>query len=321
MERDHHFAAVASNALGRSDMTRKLLVCGGTGLIGRALTQHVTRDGVQIVLLVRRPTHRHSDPNLVEIEWHPDRPLPVADLAPLEGCYAAVHLAGANVAGHRWTPAYKRLILNSRVDTSRALGRIFTALTAPPPVLVAASAIGYYGNRGNEVLTEASRPGKGFLPEVCQAWEAATAGLAPRVVQLRFGVVLTARGGALPRLLPLFRLGLGGRLGNGHQWMSWVSLEDAVATIEFAIAQPELSGAFNTTAPHPVTNAEFTRTLGLILHRPTLLRVPSLVLRAALGEMAHEALLASARAIPERLLAAGFLFSHERLEQTVTEMV
>jgi hypothetical protein len=273
------------------------------------------------VLLVRRPPRRHSDPNLVEIEWHPDRPLPVADLAPLEGCYAAVHLAGANVARRRWTPAYKRLILNSRVDTSRALGRIFAALTAPPPVLIAASAVGYYGNRGNEVLTEASRPGKGFLSEVCQRWEAATAGLAPRVVQLRFGVVLTARGGALPRLLPLFRLGLGGRMGNGHAWMSWVSLEDAVAAIEFAIAQPQLSGAFNTTAPHPVTNAEFTRTLGLILHRPTLLRIPSLVLRAALGEMAQETLLASARAIPERLLAAGFLFSHERLEQTVTEMV
>jgi uncharacterized protein (TIGR01777 family) len=302
-------------------MTRKLLVCGGTGLIGRALIQHLVRDGVQVVLLVRRSPRPHPDPGIVEIEWRPDRPAPVADLSQLEGCYAAVHLAGANIAGHRWTPSYKRLILSSRIDTSRALGRIFTSLTAPPPVLVAASAIGMYGNRGNEVLTEASRPGKGFLPEVCHAWEAATAGLAPRVVQLRFGVVLTARGGALPRLLPLFRLGLGGRLGNGHQWMSWLSLEDAVAAIEFAIAQPQMSGAFNTTAPHPVTNAEFTRTLGLILHRPALLRIPSLMLRAVLGEMAQEALLASTRAIPERLLAAGFLFSHERLEQTVTEMV
>lgn len=321
MERHRQFAVVASNAVGRPDMTRKILVCGGTGLIGRALTQHLVRDSVQIVLLVRHPPRSHPDSSVVEIEWHPDQPTPVSDLSPLEGCYAAVHLAGANISGHRWTPAYKRLIVNSRVDTSRALGRIFTALTAPPPALVAASAIGYYGNRGNEVLTEASRPGKGFLPEVCQRWEAATAGLAPRVVQLRFGVVLTARGGALPRLLPLFRLGFGGRLGNGHQWMSWVSLEDVVAAIEFAIAQPQLSGAFNTTAPHPVTNAEFTRTLGLILHRPTLFRVPSLVLRGALGEMAQEALLASARAIPERLLAAGFLFSNERLEQTVTEMV
>jgi uncharacterized protein len=302
-------------------MTRKLLVCGGTGLIGRVLIQHLVRDGVQIVLLVRRPPRPYADQGTVEVEWRPDRPMPVADLSALEGCYAAVHLAGANVASHRWTPSYKRLILSSRLDTSRALGRIFTALTAPPSVLAAASAIGIYGDRGNEVLTEASRPGKGFLPEVCQAWETATAGLAPRVVQLRFGVVLTARGGALPRLLPLFRLGLGGRLGSGRQWMSWLSLEDAVAAIEFAIAQPQMSGAFNTTAPHPVTNAEFTRILGLILRRPTLLHIPSLALRAALGEMAQEALLASTRAIPERLLGAGFLFSHERLEQTLSEMI
>jgi uncharacterized protein (TIGR01777 family) len=141
------------------------------------------------------------------------------------------------------------------------------------------------------------------------------------VVQLRFGVVLTARGGALPRLLRLYRLGLGGRLGNGRQWMSWVSLEDAVAAIRFAIAEPQLSGAFNTTAPHPVTNAELTYTLGRILHRPTFFQVPSLVLRAALGEMAQDTLLASTRAVPERLAAAGFLFTHERLEQAVSEMV
>jgi uncharacterized protein len=296
-------------------------LCGGTGLIGRALTQSLVHDGEQVILLVRRPRRRPADSKIVEIEWHPERPQPLADPSPLEGCYAAVHLAGANLASHRWTPAYKRLIVNSRVDSSRALGRIFTALTAPPPVLVAASAIGYYGDRGNELLTEASRPGKGFLPEVCQAWEAATSPLAPRVVQLRFGVVLTARGGALPRLLGLFRLGLGGRLGNGRQWMSWVSLDDAVAAIRFAIAEPQLSGAFNTAAPHPVTNAEFTYILGRILHRPTLFRVPSLVLRAALGEMAQDALLASTRAVPERLAAAGFLFSNERLEQTVSEMV
>ncbi|HEY6449005.1 MAG TPA: TIGR01777 family oxidoreductase [Acidobacteriaceae bacterium] len=302
-------------------MTRKLLLCGGTGLVGRALTQSLAHNGEQVVLLVRRPPRPQSDPNIVELEWHPDRPQSLPDPLPLEGCYAAVHLAGANLAAHRWTPSYKRLILSSRVDTSRALGRIFTALAAPPPMVVAASATGYYGDRGNELLTEASRPGKGFLPEVCQAWEAATSPLAPRIVQLRFGVVLTARGGALPRLLHLFRLGLGGRLGNGRQWMSWVSLEDAVAAIRFAITEPHLSGAFNTTSPHPVTNAEFTYTLGRILHRPAFFRVPSLVLRAAVGEMAQAALLASTRAVPERLPAAGFLFSHERLEQTVIEMV
>ena len=305
-------------------MTRKLLVCGGTGLLGKALTQRLVRDGVQVVLLVRRPPRPHPNGEIVEVEWHPERSEsivdPRLDFSLLEGCYAAVHLAGANVSGHRWTPSYKRLIASSRVDTAHTLGRIFSALTAPPPVVVAASGVGYYGDRGNELLTEASRPGTGFLPEVCQAWEAATSALAPRVVQLRFGVVLTARGGALPPLLRLFRLGLGGRLGNGRQWMSWVSLEDAVAAMEFAIAQPHLSGAFNTTSPNPVTNAEFTYTLGHILHRPTVFRVPSLVLRAALGEMAQDALLASARAIPERLHAAGFAFNDQRLEQTVSEM-
>jgi uncharacterized protein (TIGR01777 family) len=302
-------------------ITGKLLLCGGTGLVGRALTHGLTHDGEQVILLVRRPPRQLADSKILEIEWHPERPQPVPDPSPLEGCYAAVHLAGANLASHRWTPAYKRLILSSRVDTSRALGRIFTALTAPPPVLVAASATGYYGDRGNELLTEASRPGTGFLPEVCQAWEAATSPLAARVVQLRFGVILTARGGALPRLLGPFRLGLGGRLGSGRQWMSWVSLGDAVAAIRFAITEPQLSGAFNTTSPYPVTNAEFTYALGRILHRPTLFRVPSLVLRAALGEMAQDALLASTRAVPERLAAAGFLFSDERVEQTVSEMV
>jgi uncharacterized protein (TIGR01777 family) len=300
---------------------RKLLLCGGTGLLGKTLAQHLLREGVQVVLLVRRPPRPHPESDIVEVEWHPERPGDTVDLLPLEGCYAAVHLAGANLASHRWTPAYKRLILSSRVDTSRALGRIFTALTVPPPVVVAASATGYYGDRGNELLTEVSHAGIGFLPEVCQAWEAATSTLAPRVVQLRFGVVLTARGGALPQLLRVFRLGLGGPLGNGRQWMSWLSLEDAVAAMEFALAQPQLNGAFNTTSPHPVTNAEFAYTLGRILHRPTLLRIPSLVLRAALGEMAQHTLLASTRAIPERLHTAGFQFSHERLEQAITEMV
>jgi uncharacterized protein len=302
-------------------MIRKLLLCGGTGLIGKALTPSLVREGDQVILLVRRTPRPHSDLKVLEIQWHPDRPQPLADPSPLEGCYAAVHLAGANLAAHRWTPSYKRLILSSRVDSSHALGRIFTALMAPPPIVVAASATGYYGDRGNEQLTEASRPGEGFLPEVCQRWETATSTLAQRVVQLRFGVVLTSRGGALPRLLQFFRLGLGGQLGNGRQWMSWVSLEDAVAAIEFAIAEPHLSGAFNTTSPHPVTNAEFTRILGRILRRPTLFRIPSLVLRAVFGEMAQDTLLASTRAIPERLHTAGFQFTHERLEQTISEMV
>ena len=195
-------------------MTRKLLLCGGSGLVGRALTQNLVLTEIRSCSSSGGRRARIADPNMLEVEWHPERPQPLVDPSPLEGCYAAVHLSGANLAGHRWTPSYKRLILSSRVDTSRALGRIFTALTAPPPVVVAASGINYYGDRGNELLTEASRAGTGFLAETCQAWEAATSTLAPRVVQLRFGVVLTARGGALPRLLRLFRLGLGGRAGQ-----------------------------------------------------------------------------------------------------------
>ncbi len=302
-------------------MIRKLLLTGGTGLVGKALTQSLGRKGIQAVILVRRPPLPQPEPGVTEVEWHPERAQAVIDLASLEGCDAAVHLAGANLADHRWTPSYKRLIASSRVDTSHALGRIFASLTSPPPVVVAASATGFYGDRGNEVLTEDSPPGSGFLPRICLAWEAATAPLAPRVVHLRFGVVLTARGGALPKLMPLFRLGLGGRLGRGRQWMSWVSLDDVVAAIQFSIADESLRGACNTTAPHPVTNAEFTRTMGRILKRPTLLRVPSLALRSVFGQMAEDTLLASTRAIPERLRLAGFQFSHERLEQAISQMV
>jgi uncharacterized protein (TIGR01777 family) len=302
-------------------MIRKIVLSGGTGLIGKPLTQALIRDGAQVVLLVRRPAQSEVTAGVTEVEWHPEAPDPIADPTPLEGSSAAVHLSGANVADHRWTPSYKATILASRVDSSRALKKIFAGLQAPPPVVVAASATGYYGDRGNEVLTEAARPGSGFLAEVCQIWEAATSPLAARIVQLRFSVVLTSRGGALPKLLGAFRLGLGGQMGNGRQWMSWVSLEDAVGAIQFAIAEPSLSGPCNTTSPFPVTNAEFTYTLGRLLHRPTFLRVPSFVLRAAFGEMASESVLASTRAVPERLHSAGFQFSHERLEQAVSEMV
>ncbi len=265
----------------------------------------------------------YPNPNIVEVEWHPERSEVRADLSPLEGCYAAVHLAGANLAGHRWTPAYKRLIVSSRVDTSRALGRIFTALTAPPPVVVAASAIGYYGDRGNEVLTEASRPGTGFLAGGLPGmggsspprWRRASCSCA----SAWFSPRAAAR---CPALLRVFRFGLGGRLGNGRQWMSWVSLEDAVAAMEFAIAQPQLSGAFNTTSPHPVTNAEFTYTLGRILRRPTLFS--RTVAGAARGSRRNGAG-GAARQHPRHSGATARsrlpLQSRPLLEQALTEMV
>ncbi len=187
--------------------------------------------------------------------------------------------------------------------------------------MAAASAIGYYGDRGNEVLTEAAAPGTGFLVDVCRDWEDATAALAPRVVQLRFSVVLTSRGGAFPKLAGIFRLGLGGRLGNGRQWMSWVTLGDTLAAIRFALETPTLHGPVNVTSPFPVTNQEFTRTLAHLLRRPAFLTVPALALQAAYGEMARETLLASARVVPERLHSAGFQFSDERLEQALAEMI
>ncbi len=302
-------------------MLSKVILSGGTGLIGRALTQSLTREGRQVILLVRRSPRPQPDSLVTEVEWHPARPQPIADPAPLEGCAAAVHLSGANVSDHRWTRAYKRQILSSRVDTSRALGRVFASLSTPPPVVVAASATGYYGDRGNAVLTEASGPGNGFLAEVCRAWEAATTPLAPRVVQLRFSVVLTSRGGAFPVLARLFRLGLGGRLGNGRQWMSWVTLGDAVGAIRYALDTPLLTGPCNVTSPFPVTNAEFTRVFGRLLRRPALLTVPRFAARAVFGQMAGETVLASTRAVPERLHAAGFQFSDERLEQALAEML
>ena len=302
-------------------MTRKLVLTGGTGLIGRALTHSLLRDGLQVLLLLRRPARPQADPRVTEIEWHPEQTPSIADPAPLESADAAVHLSGANVAEHRWTPAYKRLIRSSRVDSARALSQIFATLAAPPPVVVAASATGYYGDRGNQILTEMAEPGKGFLAEVCQDWEAATEPLAPRVAQLRFSVVLTSRGGAFPQLARLFRLGLGGRIGSGRQWMSWVPLADAVGAIRFALDTPNLDGPLNVPSPFPVTNAEFTRTLGRLLHRPTFLSVPGFVAQAAFGEMATEALLTSTRAVPERLHAAGFQFSDERLEQALAEML
>jgi hypothetical protein len=231
----------------------------------------------------------------------------------LEGLAAAVHLSGASLAAHRWTPAYKRSLWVSRVESTRALAVALAGLRRPPNVLIVASATGIYGNRGDELLDERSHPGSGFLSDLCVEWEAAAqpavdAGI--RVVHTRFGVVLGQGSGALANMLPLFRLGLGGRLGSGRQWMSWVSLPDAVAAILFAMDTSELAGAVNVTSPNPVTNAQFTQTLARTVHRPALLPAPAFALRLALGEMADEALLASARVYPSRLISSGFQFAH-----------
>jgi uncharacterized protein (TIGR01777 family) len=249
--------------------------------------------------------------------WDPYAATPVSRPQALEGITAAVHLSGANLAGRRWTSSYKREVFESRVTSTHAIATMLAGLRSKPAVLVCASAIGIYGSRGDEVLTEASLPGSGFLPELCLAWETATqpatdAGI--RVVHLRFGVVLSSQGGALAQMLPVFRAGIGGRLGSGRQWISWVALPDVTRAIEFALKTSGISGPVNVVAPSPVTNLEFTRALARILHRPAFLRVPVLALRLAFGEMAEAAILQSERVMPARLSAAGFDFEYPELD-------
>jgi len=296
-----------------------VLLSGGTGLIGGALKIALGGRGERIVQLTRRDP---ASPD--EVRWDPSAAAPLPDTTHLEGCTGAVHLSGANLAAGRWSERYKRTIVASRVESTRQLVRILGALRNPPGVLLTASAVGIYGDRGDELLTEDSAPGEGFLPDVCAAWEAAAEPvreLGIRLVQLRFGVVLTPNGGALRQMLPVFRAGLGGRLGDGRQWMSWISLEDAVRAITFALKEPSLAGACNTTAPEPLTNAEFTRALGRRLHRPVVLRVPAFALRAAFGQMADDTVLASTRAVPSALQSTGFRFQHPRLEIALAAML
>ena len=255
-----------------------------------------------------------------QLQWNPAASLPVKDQEPLASLTAAIHLSGANLAGHRWTAAYKRELAASRIESTGTLANLLARLRKPPKALLVASAVGIYGNRGSEILDETSPAGTGFLAELCRDWEAATlpaveAGI--RVVHLRFGVILGPGSGALARMTPIFRLGLGGPLGDGRQFMSWISLHDAVEAILFAAANASLKGPVNLTAPRPVTNREFTRTLASRLQRPAVLAAPAFALRLALGQMADEALLASTRAYPARLATAGFQFTHTTLDEAL----
>jgi uncharacterized protein (TIGR01777 family) len=293
---------------------RTVLVTGASGLVGTALTHFLTTGGHTVVPLVRSPgsgdrRRPHWDPAAGTI-----------DTASLEGIDAVVHLAGENIAGGRWTPARKARIRESRVQGTRLLAEALARLTQPPQVLVSASAVGYYGSRGDESVTEESEPGLGFLAEVCRAWEAATAPAAQRgirVVHARLGVVLSLRGGALAKLLPPFRAGLGGKVGTGRQFMSWVHVDDAVGAVHHALMDGSLAGAVNVTAPDPVTNLEFTRALGRVLVRPTLAPLPATPARLLFGEMADALLLEGVRALPARLEAGGYRFRHPRVEDAL----
>lgn len=280
-------------------------VSGAGGLVGSALCQRLAAAGAGVERLVRG-TPRDA---AAEVQWSPEQG--VLQPARLDGVDAVVHLAGESIADGRWTAAKKQRIRDSRVAGTEALCRSLAAMPQRPRTLVCASAIGYYGDRGSEELTEQSAAGTGFLPEVCVAWERAcdparAAGM--RVVNLRIGVILSRHGGALTKMLLPFKLGVGGKIGSGDQFMSWVSLDDVVGAILHACTRTELTGPVNAVSPHPVTNAEFTRTLGSVLHRPTIFPMPAFAARLALGQMADDLLLASTCVQPQRLIESGYTF-------------
>ncbi|MFF8367887.1 TIGR01777 family oxidoreductase [Streptomyces lydicus] len=290
----------------------RIAITGSTGLIGTELVRSLRADGHDVVRLVRRAPAAAD-----EVRWDPKAQR--VDTAGLAGCEAVVHLAGAGVGDHRWTAAYKQEIRDSRVLGTRALASALASMDAPPRVLVSGSAIGYYGDTGDRRTDETSPAGSGFLPEVCVAWEnaakpAAEAGI--RTVFARTGLVVARSGGAWGRLFPLFTLGLGGRLGDGSQYWSFISLHDHIRALRHLVDSEELTGPVNLTAPEPVTNREVTAVMGRVLHRPTLFTVPAPVLRVALGEFAGD-VLGSQRVIPRRLLDSGFAYDHPRIAEAV----
>jgi uncharacterized protein (TIGR01777 family) len=301
----------------------RILVSGSTGFLGTALVETLETQGHSIARLVRPGTSQKnaSGGRASAIPWDP-----VAgqfDAAGAEGADALIHLAGASIAGGRWNASRKALLRTSRIDATRHLIGALAKLQRPPRVIVAASAIGYYGNRGDETLTEASAPGNNFLAGLCREWEAETARGAEfgaRVVNLRFGIILAAHGGALPRMAMPFKLGAGGRLGDGRQWMSWLTLQETVSIIQFAMANSELTGPVNAVTPNPVRNSEFTGILANTLHRSALFPAPGFALRLALGEMADSLLLISQRVIPSKLADLGYPFLEPNLASALAEV-
>ncbi|MER6676900.1 TIGR01777 family oxidoreductase [Streptomyces sp. NPDC000983] len=287
----------------------RIAVAGASGLIGGALVRSLTGDGHEVVRLVRRAP-RGPD----EVRWDPEARS--VDAAGLAGCDAVVNLAGAGVGSRRWTDAYKKRIRDSRVLGTAALAETMAALDEPPRVFVSGSAIGYYGETGDRIVDEDAPPGEGFLPELCVEWEGAAdparqAGV--RTVFVRTGLVVSRDGGAWQRLIPLFKAGLGGRMGDGRQYWSYVSLHDEVTAIRYLLATEGLSGPFNVTAPQPLTNREITAAMGRVLGRPTPFPVPSAALKAVLGEMAQD-VLGSQRVVPRRLSESGFTFEFPDIE-------
>lgn len=303
----------------------KILLSGASGLVGTALTGFLNSEGHQVLKLVRHPSK-----DTTQIPWSPSQGQ--LEASTLEGFDAVIHLAGESLAGGPWSPAKKARILNSRVNGTQLLSQTLSQLKTPPKVMISASAVGYYGDTGSQETDETGPLGQGFLAEVCQAWEAAAepvkrAGI--RLVKARLGVVLSTEGGALKAMLPPFKLGLGGQLGSGQQYMSWIAMDDLLrafahclsADLEPGIPSSELRGAVNFTAPEPVQNKDFTQALAEALKCPAFFTVPSLVLKLALGEMAEEMLLNSTRVYPEKLLSSGFEFHCPQLAQALHQML
>lgn len=298
----------------------RTLITGATGTIGRALEARL--EGPTVIVSRDPRTAARLIPDAEAFAWDGKSDLPVPAL---EGVEAVFHLAGEPVAEGRWTEEKRARIRESRVDGTRAIVRSLAALPPEkrPKALVCASAVGFYGSRGDEVLTEASAPSEGFLPDVCKAWEDeawAAEGLGVRVVMLRIGIVLAREGGALAKMLPLFKVGLAGRLGSGEQWMPWVHVDDVVALFVHAARNESLRGPVNAVSPDPVTNADFTRGVARALRRPAFFAAPAAILRLALGEMA-DVVLASQRVLPERAVASGFAFAFPSLDDALADLV
>ena len=296
----------------------KILISGASGLVGTHLIPTLKDAGHEIYRLVRKRPHGAE-----EIRWDAEKGFSIGERDKLKNFDAVIHLAGDNVASENWSKEKKRKIRESRVNGTRVLVDALKALHNPPKIFISASATGFYGDRGAEILTETSAAGSGFLPEVCAAWEEEIekAEEFARVVYLRIGVVLAKDGGALDKMLTPFKFGVGGTIGSGKQYMSWIAIDDLVKIFHYALENPELTGAINAVAPNPVTNDEFTKTLGKVLNRPTVLPIPEFAIKMLYGEMGKTLLLEGARVVPRRLQDARFEFDYPNLEDAMRHVL